>query len=44
MNLIEEIVLCMPLVATMILLLWPEPKHTHTPLHLRKEPTLRSKA
>jgi len=42
MNLIEEIIICMPLIVTALLLMWPEKKYPHTPLHERKEPTLRS--
>jgi hypothetical protein len=39
---IEEIVLSLPLIATAVLLMWPEKKYPLTPLHERKEPTLRS--
>jgi len=42
MSVLEELVFCMPLVATMALLLWPEKRYEHTPVHLRREPTLRS--
>jgi hypothetical protein len=41
MNLVEEIVISLPLIATAVLLMWPEKRYTLTPLHERKEPTLR---
>ena len=40
MTLLEEIVVSMPLIATALLLVWPEKQYPHTPLHLRVEPTL----
>ena len=41
-HLIEEIVFSLPLIATAVLLMWPEKKYPLTPLHERKEPVLRS--
>jgi len=38
MTLVEEIVVSLPLIATAVLLLWPEKPQPLTPLHLRKQP------
>ena len=35
---IEELVVSMPLIATALMLMWPEKRYPQTPMHLRKQP------
>lgn len=40
MDTLTEILVCLPIVAAFLILLWPERTYEHTPLDQRREPTI----
>jgi len=42
MDTLTEILVCLPVVAAFLVLLWPERTYEHTPLEERREPTIDS--